>query len=123
MGLFTKAFCTSAAEAVAMAEAGIDNIIVHFGNSSGGTVGSQTVMNRDAAVMRAAAVLDALAGKYADRIVTCHGGAIETPEDFADFLKSSRGSTAMSAARRRSASRSRHRSRRPLARSKPSSWR
>lgn len=87
MGLFTKAFCTSAAEAVAMAEAGIDNIIVHFGNSSGGTVGSQTVMNRDAAVMRAAAVLDALAGKYADRIVTCHGGAIETPEDFADFLK------------------------------------
>jgi hypothetical protein len=44
-------------------------------------------MNRDAAVMRAAAVLDALAGKYADRIVTCHGGAIETPEDFADFLK------------------------------------
>jgi predicted TIM-barrel enzyme len=79
MGLFTKAFCTSAAEAVAMAEAGIDNIIVHFG--------SQTVMKRDAAVMRAAAVLDALAGKYADRIVTCHGGAIETPEDFADFLK------------------------------------
>jgi len=36
---------------------------------------------------RAAAVLDALAGKYADRIVTCHGGAIETPEDFAGFLK------------------------------------
>ncbi|MFY9600995.1 MAG: phosphoenolpyruvate hydrolase family protein, partial [Pseudolabrys sp.] len=61
MGLFTKAFCTSAAEAVAMAEAGIDNIIVHFGNSSGGTIGSQTVMNRDAAVIRATAVLDALA--------------------------------------------------------------
>ena len=56
MGLFTKAFCTSAAEAVAMAEAGIDNIIVHFGNSSGGTIGSQTVMNRDAAVMRAAGI-------------------------------------------------------------------
>ncbi|MGA8954093.1 MAG: phosphoenolpyruvate hydrolase family protein, partial [Pseudolabrys sp.] len=87
MGLFTKAFCTSAAEAVAMAEAGIDNIIVHFGNSSGGTIGSQTVMNRDAAVIRATAVLDALAGKYTDRVVTCHGGAIETPEDFAGFLK------------------------------------
>ena len=36
-GMFTKAFCTSADEALAMAEAGIDNIIVHFGNSSGGT--------------------------------------------------------------------------------------
>ena len=44
MGLFTKAFCTSADEALAMAEAGIDNIIVHFGNSSGGTVGSKTVL-------------------------------------------------------------------------------
>jgi predicted TIM-barrel enzyme len=87
MGLFTKAFCTSPAEALAMAEVGVDNIIVHFGNSSGGTIGSQTVMNRDEAVARATEVLDALAGKYADRIVTCHGGAIETPEDFAGFLK------------------------------------
>lgn len=87
MGLFTKAFCTSPAEALAMAEVGVNNIIVHFGNSSGGTIGSQTVMNRDAAVARATAVLDALADKYADRIVTCHGGAIETPEDFAGFLE------------------------------------
>ena len=107
MGLFTKAFCTSAAEAVAMAEAGIDNIIVHFGNSSGGTIGSQTVMNRDAAVMRAAAVLDALAGKYADRIVTCHGGAMRRRRTSRAFSKSSRGSTAMSAAHRPSVSRSR----------------
>jgi len=87
LGLFTKAFCTSAAEALALAEAGVDNIIVHFGNSSGGTIGSQTVMARDAAVARAAEVLDALAPKFSDLIVTCHGGAIETPEDFADFLK------------------------------------
>jgi predicted TIM-barrel enzyme len=87
MGLFTKAFCTSPVEALAVAEVGVDNIIVHFGNSSGGTIGSQTVMNRDAAVARATAVLDALSSKYADRIVTCHGGGIETPEDFAGFLE------------------------------------
>ena len=87
MGMFTKAFCTSPAEALAMAEAGVDNIIVHFGNSSGGTIGSQTVLGRDASVARVRAVIDALADKYADRIVTCHGGAIETPEDFAGFLK------------------------------------
>ena len=87
MGLFTKAFCTSPAEAIAMAEAGVDNIIVHFGNSSGGTIGSQTVMDRDASIGRVRDVIDALAGQYADRIVTCHGGAIETPEHFAAFLK------------------------------------
>jgi predicted TIM-barrel enzyme len=87
MGLFTKAFCTSVEEALAMAEAGVDNIIVHFGNSSGGTIGSKTVMERDEAAQRAAAIFDALAPKFSDRIVTCHGGAIETPEDFATFLK------------------------------------
>jgi predicted TIM-barrel enzyme len=30
--------------------------------------------------------LDALAAKHGDLIFTCHGGAIETPEDFAAFL-------------------------------------
>jgi predicted TIM-barrel enzyme len=87
MGLFTKAFCTSPDEALAMAEAGVDNIIVHFGNSSGGSIGSKTVMPHEAAVVRTAAVVDALAAKYSDRIVTIHGGAIETPEDFAEFWK------------------------------------
>ncbi len=87
MGLFTKAFCTSAPEALAMAEAGVDNIIVHFGNSSGGTIGSKTVLGHNAARDRAASILDALAAKFADRIVTCHGGAIETPADFERFLQ------------------------------------
>ena len=87
LGLFTKAFCTSPEEALAMADAGVDNIIVHFGNSSGGTIGSKTVMNLDAAIARAAAVLDALAAKHSGLIVTCHGGAIETPADFERFWR------------------------------------
>jgi predicted TIM-barrel enzyme len=87
MGLFTKAFCSSSEEALAMAEAGVDNIIIHFGNSSGGTIGSKTVMGHEAALARAAAVLDTLATRFADRIVTCHGGAIETPADFERFLR------------------------------------
>jgi predicted TIM-barrel enzyme len=87
MGLFTKAFCTSPEEALAMAEVGVDNIIVHFGNSSGGTIGSKTVLGDDAARARAGMVLDALSKKFSDRIVTCHGGAIETPADFERFLK------------------------------------
>jgi predicted TIM-barrel enzyme len=32
-------------------------------------------------------VLDALSAKFSDRIVTCHGGAIETPADLERFLK------------------------------------
>ena len=37
---------------------------MHFGNSSGGTVGSKTVLAHDAALARAAAILDALAAKF-----------------------------------------------------------
>lgn len=87
MGFFTKAFCTSADEALAMAEAGVDNIIIHFGNSSGGTTGSKIVLDRNAMFDRAAAIIDALSAKFSDRIVTCHGGAIETPADFELFLQ------------------------------------
>ena len=87
LGLFTKAFCTSPDEARAMAEAGVDNIIIHFGNSSGGTIGSKTVMARDEALNRAASILNSLAAKFSDRLYTCHGGAIETPADFERFLK------------------------------------
>ena len=88
LGLFTKAFCTSADEALAMAEAGIDNIIIHFGNSSGGTIGSKTVLDHDAALGRAAAIVDALSTKFSGRIVTCHGGAIESSADFERFIQS-----------------------------------
>jgi predicted TIM-barrel enzyme len=87
-GLWTKAFCTSPDEAIYMANSGIDNIIVHFGNSSGGTTGSSTVMERDEAVKRAALICDVVCDKFPDMILTCHGGGIETPEDFASFLDS-----------------------------------
>ncbi len=85
-GLFTKAFVTTPAEALAMAEAGVDNLIIHFGNSSGGSIGSKTVMPVEEAAQRAAAALDALLPKYEERIFTCHGGAIETPADFESLL-------------------------------------
>ena len=85
-GMFTKAFTTSPNEALAMAEAGVDNIIIHFGNSSGGSIGSKSVMPLEQAAQRAAAIFDALLPKYEERIFTCHGGAIETPADFERLL-------------------------------------
>ena len=85
-GLFTKAFTTTPEEALAMAEAGVDNIIIHFGNSSGGSIGSRTVMPLKQAGQRAAAIFDTLLPRYEERIFTCHGGAIETPADFEKLL-------------------------------------
>ena len=88
MGLFTKAFCTSVDEALAMAEAGVDNIIIHFGNSSGGTIGSKTVLDARCRARRVPRRSSTRCLRSSpDRIVTCHGGAIETPVDFERFLQ------------------------------------
>ncbi|MBL6958462.1 MAG: phosphoenolpyruvate hydrolase family protein [Rhodospirillales bacterium] len=86
-GMFTKAFCTTPEEALAMAEVGVDNIIIHYGNSSGGTIGSSTVLGMDESIERTAKVIDVLQAKHSDLILTCHGGSIENPEDFAAFLE------------------------------------
>ena len=86
-GMFTKAFCTTPEEALAMAEAGVDNIIIHFGNSSGGSTGSQTVMGADDSAQRAAGVFDALSPRYSDLIYTCHGGSIEDASGFEALLE------------------------------------
>ncbi len=87
LGIFTKAFCTTPEEALTMANAGVDNIIVHFGNSSGGTIGSQTVMDNDASLARTKAICDALRSDFPDIIITVHGGNIETPDDFNNLLE------------------------------------
>ena len=86
-GLFTKAFCTTPEETLAIAEADVDNRMIYSGNSSGGTIGPEKVMNYDDAAQRAALCTDVLSDKYGDRIITCHGGAIEKSEHFAEFIK------------------------------------
>lgn len=86
-GLFTKAFCTSPAEALAMARVGVDNLIIHFGNSSGGTIGSKSVLDYEASLARTKSICDAVRTDFPDRIVTVHGGFIESPDDFARLLE------------------------------------
>ena len=85
-GMFTKAFCTTPEEALSMADAGVNNIIIHFGNSSGGSIGSKSVMELDDAAQRSAGIFDALNSRISDFIFTCHGGAIESAADFEALL-------------------------------------
>jgi len=80
-GLYTKAFVTSPEEARKMVEAGCDNIIAHGGNTSGGSIGSKTVTPLDSMVGLIRNIIDAAKGKKPDVLVTCHGGATETPQD------------------------------------------
>jgi predicted TIM-barrel enzyme len=86
-GIYTKAFCTNSEEAMAMAEVGVDNIVVHFGNSSGGSIGSSTVLALEDMVERAGVVCEAIDNKFPGKVITVHGGSIESADNFAALLK------------------------------------
>ena len=85
--IYTKAFCTNSEEAIALAEVGVDNIVVHFGNSSGGSTGSSTVLALDDMIERASVVCDAIDNKFSGKLITVHGGSIESSTDFRALLK------------------------------------
>jgi predicted TIM-barrel enzyme len=90
-GLYTKAFVTSPEEAQKMVEAGCDNIIAHGGNTSGGSIGSKTVTPVDAMVGLIQNIINTVKRKKPDVLVTCHGGATETPQDVQYLLEKVEG--------------------------------
>ena len=85
-GLLTTPYVFSAADAVAMAEAGADIIVPHLGLTTGGSIGAETSRSLDDCV----ALIDewsAAARRVRPEIlVLCHGGPIASPEDAAFVL-------------------------------------
>jgi hypothetical protein len=63
------------------------SITYHSFRNSGGRRPGKDLLSGDGALGRAAKIIDALAARFPDRIVTCHGGAIESPGDFTGFLQ------------------------------------
>jgi predicted TIM-barrel enzyme len=90
-GLYTKAFCTTPEEARKMLEAGCENIIAHGGNTSGGSIGSKTVTPLDGMVGLIQNIIDLVKSKKPETIVTCHGGATETPQDVQYLMEKTKG--------------------------------
>ncbi len=90
-GLYTKAFCTTKEEARKMLDAGCDNIIAHGGNTSGGSIGSKTVTSLDGMVALIQDIIDFVKSRKPETIVTCHGGATETPQDVQYLLDKAKG--------------------------------
>lgn len=90
-GLYTKAFCTTPEEAQKMLEAGCDNIIAHGGNTSGGSIGSKTVTSLDDMSNLIQSIIDRVKKRNPETIVTCHGGAAETPQDINYLLDKVKG--------------------------------
>jgi predicted TIM-barrel enzyme len=89
-GLLTTPYVFSADDAAAMAGAGADIIVCHFGLTAGGAIGAQTALKlEDVPAMLDAWAAAALAVKP-DAIILVHGGPVAEPSDAEFVIKTSR---------------------------------
>jgi len=85
--LLTTPYVFNEGEAVAMAKAGADIIVVHMGLTTGGDIGASTALKLTDCPPLIDAMADAAREVRRDVIVLCHGGPISSPEDAAYILR------------------------------------
>ena len=83
--LLTTPYVFSEEDAVAMAQAGADIIVVHLGLTTGGSIGADTAVTLEDAPALTDAWAKAALDVNPDAIVLVHGGPVAMPED-ADFV-------------------------------------
>ncbi|QKJ02258.1 phosphoenolpyruvate hydrolase family protein [Yersinia mollaretii] len=79
--LLTTPYVFSAADAVAMTQAGADIIVPHMGLTTGGNIGADTALKLADCVPLINEWAAAAKAVREDVIVLCHGGPISTPDD------------------------------------------
>ena len=89
-GLLTTPYVFSADDAAAMAGAGADIIVCHFGLTAGGAIGARTALKlEDVPAMLDSWAAAALAVKP-DAIILVHGGPVAEPADAEFVIKNAR---------------------------------
>ncbi|MFI3311058.1 phosphoenolpyruvate hydrolase family protein [Ewingella allii] len=79
--MLTTPYVFSAADAIAMTEAGADIIVPHMGLTTGGNIGAGTALKLEDCVPLINDWAKAAKGVRDDVIVLCHGGPISSPQD------------------------------------------
>ena len=88
MDLYTMAYVFTPEQSAQMAEAGIDCIVAHMGNTKGGSVGQiGGVSSLEGAAVLTKEIADAAWEINPEIIVLCHGGPIAYPDDAAYVIK------------------------------------
>jgi predicted TIM-barrel enzyme len=90
-GMLTTPYVFNPREAVQMAAAGADIIVVYMGLTAGGSIGAATTPSLDASVALFNDCEAAVRGVRDDVIMICHGGPIAEPEHAAHMLAHCRG--------------------------------
>lgn len=86
LDLLTSPYVFTPDDARAMAAAGADVLVPHMGLTTSGTIGAQTAITLDEAVLRIQDMHDAARNVNPDIIVLCHGGPLAEPDDAAYVL-------------------------------------
>lgn len=79
--LLTTPYVFSADDAAAMTDAGADIVVCHFGLTTGGAIGAETVRTLDECVELARDWSAAARAVRDDVLVLCHGGPVSEPAD------------------------------------------
>lgn len=79
--MLTTPYVFSAADAIAMTEAGADIIVPHMGLTTGGNIGAGTALKLEDCVSLINDWANAAKSVREDVIVLCHGGPISSPQD------------------------------------------
>ena len=88
--MLTTPYVFNADEAKAMAEAGADIIVCHFGLTTGGAIGAETALKLEDCPALADEWSEAALKVNKDAIILVHGGPVSEPEDAEFVLKNTR---------------------------------
>lgn len=88
--MLTTPYVFNADEAAAMASAGADIIVCHFGLTTGGSIGASTALRLQDCPALADAWAEAALKVNKDVIVLAHGGPVSSPEDAQYMLAQTR---------------------------------
>jgi predicted TIM-barrel enzyme len=79
--MFTSPYVFDVDQARAMVKAGADQIVVHVGLTTAGTIGAGVALTLDQAIDRVMTVAEAGRSTRRDVLVLCHGGPFDEPEN------------------------------------------
>lgn len=87
LDLFTSPYVFNVDEARAMVKAGGDLIVCHVGLTTAGSIGAGFAMSLDEAVDKVMEIAEAVWSVDRERLVICHGGPFDEPDNVAVALK------------------------------------
>lgn len=81
LDLFTSPYVFDEDDAVAMVEAGADQLVVHVGLTTSGSIGAAVAMTLDDAIERVLSIADVARKTRDDILIICHGGPFDEPDN------------------------------------------